>query len=60
MTNRYAGTCGNCGEYVAPRSGKWRLFPKQTQNFNGLRCEKCCRTTKKNKKMIEERKIITI
>jgi len=53
MRNRFAGKCENCGVYVGVKEGRWRLIPKQVQNYTGLRCQKCSTTTKKNIKQIE-------
>jgi len=56
MRNRFKGKCELCGKEVLPKQGRWRLVPKQVQNFTGLRCMNCSTTTKKNlKKLKEER-----
>lgn len=47
MRNRYKGICEVCGVVVLPKQGRWRLVPKQVQNFTGLRCKKHFSTTKK-------------
>lgn len=47
MKNRYAGICEKCKTTVPAKKGRWRLVPKQVQNFTGLRCRKCSITTKK-------------
>lgn len=52
MKNKYKGKCELCGKEVPPKMGRWRLIPKQVQNFTGLRCMKCSTTTKKNNKLI--------
>lgn len=50
MRNRYKGKCEKCGKEIPPKQGRWRLIPKQTQNFVGLRCLRCSTTTKKSLK----------
>lgn len=45
MRNRYKGVCELCGKVVPPKQGRWRMIPKMTQNFIGLRCQSC--STKK-------------
>ena len=55
MKNRYAGKCENCSTYVPVGKGKWRISPKQVQNFLGLRCYICSTTTKKNIGVVNER-----
>lgn len=57
MRNKYKGVCGLCKETVLPRMGRWRLIPKQTQDFLGLRCKKCSTTTRANKKYLAQIKI---
>lgn len=47
MRNKYKGKCEKCGKEVLPKKGRWRLVPKQVQDFTGLRCMKCSTTTKK-------------
>lgn len=53
MRNRYKGICSLCGKEVLPKQGRWRIAPKKTQDFLGLRCLSCSTTTKKNLKVIE-------
>lgn len=50
MKNRYRGRCEVCGKDIPPKQGKWRLIPKQAQDFTGLRCKTCSTTTHKNRK----------
>jgi len=52
MRNRYKGKCERCGKEVPPKQGRWRLIPKQVQNFQGLRCLPCGTTTKKGLKLL--------
>lgn len=54
MRNRYKGKCGQCGKEVMPKKGRWRLIPKQTQNFTGLRCMECGDTTKRGLKKLKK------
>lgn len=56
MRNIHAGKCNKCGVHVDVKQGRWRLIPKQVQNFTGLRCMKCSTTTNKNKKQNNENK----
>jgi hypothetical protein len=55
MRNRYKGKCELCGIEVLPKQGRWRLTPKQVQNYTGLRCRPCSTTTKKGVKLIKHR-----
>lgn len=54
MRNRYKGTCEVCKKTVLPKQGRWRLEPKLTQDFTGLRCLKCSNTTIKARKQIKK------
>ncbi|MGI9118447.1 MAG: chromatin protein Cren7 [Minisyncoccia bacterium] len=58
MRNKFKGKCENCGCEVAPKQGYWRLVPKQTRDFTGLRCKKCGVTYKSHIKEIEQRKLV--
>ena len=58
MRNRYKGICSNCGVDVPPKQGRWKLIPKTTQNFTGLRCLPCSTTTKRNKKEMKAKGIV--
>lgn len=60
MRNKYPGVCKACGDYVGVKAGRWRLTPKQTQDFTGLRCKPCSTTTKKNRRKILDRKGLII
>jgi hypothetical protein len=55
MRNRYSGICELCKKVVPPKKGRWRLIPKQVQDFTGLRCMACSITTKKGKKLTKEK-----
>jgi len=52
MRNRHKGKCNLCGVDVPAGDGRWRLIPKKTQDFTGLRCKRCGTTTKKNLKRL--------
>lgn len=54
MKNKYPGKCERCGKLVLPGSGRWRKSRKLTQNFTGLRCQKCSTTTKAGLKAMNE------
>ena len=58
MRNRYKGLCELCGIEVLPKKGRWKLIPKSTQCFTGLRCLPCSTTTRKGLKLNKERLLI--
>ncbi len=58
MRNRYKGICQVCKKEVPPKAGRWRMIPKMSQNFEGLRCMTCSRTNKPNRKLQAEKGLI--
>lgn len=58
MKNRFKGKCENCGKDVPPKEGYWRMYPKQTRLFMGLRCKDCGITTKENIKIQKAKGIL--